>query len=169
MNSAEKIHIIIVEPGRLARKAEMDNTMAAGQAVVGGRALVLHPRRNASICIVINENGKALGLEGNRVIPECDTIAYGPFFVCGCERDQFCSLTKEQTDQYLFRFEGVEYIFEFPERLLVFSRTKLENETEEEFLRESIKAAARWRAQHGKDKPLRMERRHKKKRGGPSR
>lgn len=62
MNSAEKIHIIIVEPGRLARKAEMDNTMAAAQAVVGGRALVLHPRRNASICIVINEMGKPSGL-----------------------------------------------------------------------------------------------------------
>ena len=36
MSKPEKLRVVLVEPGRYAREAEIDNTLKAEQEVVGG-------------------------------------------------------------------------------------------------------------------------------------
>ena len=43
MSKPAKIRVVIVEPGQYAREAEIDNTLQAEQAVVGGSIEVIYP------------------------------------------------------------------------------------------------------------------------------
>ena len=57
---------------------------------------------------VCNEEGKLLGMEGNRRIPG-DVLA-GPFFVVGDAGETFRSLTEEELERYKKRFAEIEEI-----------------------------------------------------------
>ena len=62
-------------------------------------------RRTLLVC---NEEGKLLGMEGNRRIPG-DVLA-GPFFVVGDAGETFRSLTEEELEHYKKRFAEIEDI-----------------------------------------------------------
>jgi len=57
---------------------------------------------------ICNEEGKLLGMEGNRRIPG-DVLA-GPFFVVGDTGETFRSLTEEELVRYKKRFAEIEDI-----------------------------------------------------------
>mgnify|MGYP000394068391 CR=1 FL=1 len=50
--------VLIVEPGKYPRKADIEHTLEAEQAVVGGTIEAVYPWRD-SACIVCNDNGIA--------------------------------------------------------------------------------------------------------------
>ena len=61
------------------------------------------------ICLVCNEEGKLMGLEGNRRVGG-DIIA-GTFFLAGDNREgDFCSLTREQLERFGQMFAQPESI-----------------------------------------------------------
>ena len=51
--------VLIVEPGKYPREADIEHTLEAEQAVVGGTIEAVYPWRD-SACIVCNDNGIAV-------------------------------------------------------------------------------------------------------------
>ena len=60
--------------------------------------------------IICNEEGKLEGLPANRRIEEISDVIVGNFFVVGLGEEDFRSLTDEETEKYLKRFECPEEI-----------------------------------------------------------
>lgn len=88
------MRVLIIEPRKEPFEAEINNSLSDMQKVVGGLIQPVDIDENATL--ICNEEGKLLGLEGNRRVGR-DIIA-GTFLICGCDRykGEFISLTDEQ-------------------------------------------------------------------------
>ena len=110
--------IVLVEPGKEAREAEITGSLQSMQQLVGGLIQAIYPWEEP-VALVCNDEGKILGMPLNRVLEDYDVIA-GPFFICGIEGDHFCSLTEEQAKTYLEKFRQPELIYRNPVGISVF-------------------------------------------------
>ena len=109
------IQVVLVEPGKLARIAEIGTTLDAMQRTVSGSIEVCYPFEE-QVCIVCNDEGKISGLPLNRAIRDGDTheivdIVAGTFFICDCSGESFGSLSKEQQKRYLEKYRFPERFF----------------------------------------------------------
>ena len=110
--------IVLVEPGKEARPAEISGSLQSMQQLVGGPIQAVYPFEEP-VTLICHEEGKLLGLPLNRALrsPEAgeiyDIIA-GPFFLCGAPPDSenFTSLTPEQMAHYEKRFHRIELYVE---------------------------------------------------------
>lgn len=114
MSKPEKLRVVLVEPGRYAREAEIDNTLKTEQEVVGGLIDVICPWPDDKVCLILNDEGKIIPLEPNRALPEYEDVVFGTFFLCGDGGEDFCSLSDAQVKRYLERFRQPEIIFDSP-------------------------------------------------------
>lgn len=102
------MQVVYVEPHRKPFVSEIEHTLDAEQKAVGGLIeLVYNEDGTAIIC---NEEGKLIGLDGNRRIGDGSSIIAGSFFVVGLTEDDFCSLTDEEIQNYMKRFSEPEEI-----------------------------------------------------------
>ncbi len=102
------MQVVYVEPHRKPFVSEIEHTLDAEQKAVGGLIeLVYNEDGTAIIC---NEEGKLMGLDGNRRIGDVSSIIAGSFFVVGLTEDDFCSLTDEEAQKYMKRFSEPEEI-----------------------------------------------------------
>ena len=90
--------ILIVEPGKRPRRADIPHTLEEMQRVVGGDIQAIYPFEDR-IAIVCDEEGKLKGYELNRLIPNVDVIA-GTFFVCGIDTEDFTDLPDDMVEKY---------------------------------------------------------------------
>lgn len=99
--------ILVVEPHKVPRVEEIPNTLEAMQEIVGGliEPVYLH---DGDAVLVCNDEGKLIGLEGNRRVD--GQVIAGTFFVCGDDGEDFCSLSDEQLEKYADRFAKLETI-----------------------------------------------------------
>lgn len=108
------ISVVLVEPGKKARPAHIDGSLAGMQQIVGGYIQAVYPYEDEA-CIVCNEESKLDGLPLNRALRdesgEIYDIIAGTFFICGCGGENFSSLTEEQRRRYT-------EMFKCPERFL---------------------------------------------------
>lgn len=109
------IRVVLVEPGKLARIAEVGTTLDAMQRTVGGDIEAYYPFEE-QVCIVCNEEGKINGLPLNRAIRDADTgdiadIIAGTFFICDCSGESFGSLSTDQQKRYLEKYRLPERFF----------------------------------------------------------
>ena len=109
------IRVVLVEPGKLARIAEVGTTLDAMQRTVGGDIEAYYPFEE-QVCIVCNEEGKINGLPLNRAIRDEDAgdiadIIAGTFFICDCSGESFGSLSSEQQKRYLEKYRLPERFF----------------------------------------------------------
>lgn len=109
------IQVVLVEPGKLARIAEIGTTLDAMQRTVGGNIEPCYSFEE-QVCIVCNDEGKINGLPLNRAIRDEDTheivdIVAGTFFICDCRKESFGSLSKEQQKRYLEKYRFPERFF----------------------------------------------------------
>ena len=102
----ENLRILMVEPHKAPYEASVPHELTAMQQAVGG--LIEVARNGDGTLLVCNEEGKLLGMEGNRRIPG-DVLA-GPFFVVGDAGETFRSLTEEELERYRERFAEIEDI-----------------------------------------------------------
>lgn len=98
--------VIILEPGKEPRPAEIQSGLEPMQAVVGGLIQAVYPFEDP-VALVCNEEGKLLGLPPNRALRDPDTgipydVVCGTFFLCAAPPDSesFESLTQEQIRRY---------------------------------------------------------------------
>lgn len=61
-----KIRVLVKEPGRLSEVRDIENTLEAFQAIVGGHIEALRIRDD--LCCYVNEDGKLLNMRPNFVI-----------------------------------------------------------------------------------------------------
>ena len=69
--SAEKISVLLVEPGKYPRMIEIEDSLEAMQRVVGGDIEEFMPYEE-EIAIICNEEGKLMGLPLNRALFDDD-------------------------------------------------------------------------------------------------
>lgn len=93
--------ILICEPGKYAREADIPHTLEAMQAVVGGMIQATYPYQEP-VAVVCNDEGLLLGLPLNRKLDEYTIIA-GTFFVCGLGAEDFTDLSPELMEQFKTR------------------------------------------------------------------
>ncbi len=104
------IQVVLVEPGKLARAAEVGSDLRSLQTAVNGYIEAIYPFEE-EVCIVCNEEGKLNGLPLNRAVRiggEVTDIIAGTFIVCDCSGENFGSLTPEQQARYLEMFRKPE-------------------------------------------------------------
>ena len=62
------IRVVLLEPGKLARIADIDSSLEGMQKVVGGFIEPVYAFEDADVCLVCNEEGKLNGMPLNRAI-----------------------------------------------------------------------------------------------------
>ena len=108
----KEIRILMVEPGKHPREVTIGNDLDSMQKAVSigceRQGLIEIVGIEDRVCILCNEEGKLLGLEGNRRFGT-DIIA-GVFYVVGENgRGDLISLTDKQMEKYRKRFWNPEY------------------------------------------------------------
>ena len=99
------LKILIVEPMKAPRRADIPHTLEAMQQVVGGYIEAVYPFDDP-VVLVCNEEGKLKGYELNRRVPG-DIIA-GTFFLCTLAGEDFTDLSEALMRKY-------ERVFEVPQ------------------------------------------------------
>ena len=110
----EKIKVVLLEPGKLARIAEIGTKLEDLQAVVGGMIEAAY-YFSAPVCLVVNDEGKINGMPLNRGVRDgsgklIDIIA-GTAFICDCSGENFGSLNDDQLKKYADEFKYPEHFF----------------------------------------------------------
>ena len=107
----ETIRVVLLEPGKLARVADIDSSLEGLQKTVNGLIEAAYPFEE-EVCIICNEEGKLNGMPLNRAI-RCEgqitDIIAGPCFVCSCDKANFGSLSEAQQQKYLKMFKYPEH------------------------------------------------------------
>ena len=98
----EKIKCLLVEPYKLPKEIEIDNTLEAKQKIVDGLIECVYFN---DVIIICNEEGKINGMTPNRDIGS--DIVFGPFLIVGddYENGEFKSLTEKQILDNKIRFD----------------------------------------------------------------
>ena len=99
--------ILIIEPDKAPRRAEIDGSLTAMQGVVGGLIQAISPfDADPTIALICHDEGKLMGLPLNRVLRDEDGRIYdvicGTFFLCAAppDSDCFAGLSDEQLERY---------------------------------------------------------------------
>lgn len=96
--------MLVVEPGKHPYMKRIEHTLEAMQKAVGGYIEVVS--LDDSNVIILNEEGKLMGLEGNRALG--GDILVGSFLIAGTDGENFASLPRESMELYKERFWEVE-------------------------------------------------------------
>lgn len=116
----DTITVVLVEPGKLARIAEIGTSLAELQAAVDGNIQAFYPYEE-QVCIVCDDEGKLFGKPFNRAVYGEDgdimDIIAGTFFVCDCSTPSFGSLSKEQQQRFVNQFKYPESFFRINEEI----------------------------------------------------
>ena len=109
MGKPDSYRVVYVEPGKPACVKEIGTELQDIQEAVGGglfECVYPHDDRTVLVC---NDEGKLLGMEGNRHLDTGGIIA-GPFFVIGEAGENFRSLTDAEVERYLQKYAEPENI-----------------------------------------------------------
>ncbi len=94
------IRVLVIEPHRKPYESEIENTLKGQQRAVEG--LIEYINNNDGTMLVLNEEGKLNGMEGNRRMN--GDVLCGPFFIAGIAGEKLCSLDDEQLAKYSEQF-----------------------------------------------------------------
>ena len=118
----ETIRVVLLEPGKLARVADIDSSLEGLQKTVNGLIEAAYPFEE-EVCIICNEEGKLNGMPLNRAI-RCEgqitDIIAGPCFICSCDREDFGSLSEVQQQKYLKMFKYPEHFLKINNQIAAF-------------------------------------------------
>lgn len=120
-----EIKVVIVEPHKNPTITTIKTKLENLQEAVGGLIEIIDIEDD--VCILCNEEGKLIGLEGNRRLS--DDILVGTFFVCGSNNEgELTSLTDTQIDKYInFFWEPQTFTQGKIENSIVFKFIPFEN------------------------------------------
>ena len=90
--------ILIVEPGKHPRRADIPHTLEEMQRIVGGYIQAVY-WFDDPVALVCDDEGKLKGYELNRAVAGRDIIA-GTFFICGLDAEDFTDLPDALAEKY---------------------------------------------------------------------
>ena len=107
----KNIKVLKVEPGKhpevCVLKNELDDLQKAVSIGADSQGLIEIVEIDKGICLLDNEEGKLIGLQGNRKIG--DDIITGVFYITSEDKEgNLSSLTDEQIEKYKERFWEIE-------------------------------------------------------------
>ena len=107
MEKETTIKVLMVEPGEHPKEVELDNNLDALQKAVSigceEQGFIEIIGLEDGICLLCNEEGKLLQLEGNRRLG--DDIITGVFYILGEDGEgELTSLPQEAMERYKERF-----------------------------------------------------------------
>ena len=100
------MEVLIVEPNKAPRMANIGEDLKSLQEIVGGYIEVIYPYEDL-VALICNEEGKIMGLPLNRKLEDYDIIA-GTFIICGLSEDNFGSLSSDLAAKYQEKFAHPE-------------------------------------------------------------
>lgn len=92
----DKITVLIIDPPKQLRTAEILNTLETLQNIVGGTIEPIHLTRD--FVMIINRNGKEQGLQYNCCYANKEV--YGPFIIAKRDRAKVASISPENVMVY---------------------------------------------------------------------
>jgi hypothetical protein len=109
--TSDELQIVIVEPDKKPYKAIINNQLDEFQKIVGGyieNVFIGRTKKGAKVGVVVNEEGKLVGLPYNRHIVGFDVLV-GTLFITAynLEGDNI-SLTNEEAEKYIRIFSPIE-------------------------------------------------------------
>ena len=90
--------ILIVEPGKPPRKADIPHTLHTMQQTVGGYIQAIYPWDDP-VALVCDEEGLLKRTEFNRIVAP-DVAIFGTFFLCGLGEEDFDDLSDDLMEKY---------------------------------------------------------------------
>ena len=131
----KKIKVVLCEPGKVARVAEIGTELSDLQRVVGGLIEPYYPFEE-QVCIVCNDEGKLEQLPFNRGLRDesgnlYDYIA-GNFMIVGLGEENFTSLPPEYIEKYSQLFAQPEILNITNGKFEVLPDTSIEQQEPEE-------------------------------------
>lgn len=102
------MHIIIVEPGKKPREADIENNKETLEKIIGGCIAEEYPFEDDAILLCGIECTLKEGTEWNRWISETFDAIKGTFIVCEKNGNEYTDLSSELTEKYMKRFQNVE-------------------------------------------------------------
>lgn len=118
----EKIKVVILEPDKVARVAEIGTELEDLQRVVGGYIEVYPCSDDPDCCFILNEEGKIKGLPLNRAVYGADgkiaDIIAGTAFICDGTGENFGSLSEEKLEKYSEKFKLPEKFYRTDEGIM---------------------------------------------------
>lgn len=113
MSEEKKIKVVLLEPGKLARTAEIGTSLEDLQETVGGLIEPFYPFKE-QVCTVCNEESKINGMLPNRSVKNDEGIMvdfiFGSAFICDCRGESLDSLSDEQLARYTKMFRYPEHL-----------------------------------------------------------
>ena len=91
--------VLIVEPGKRPRKADIAHTLESMQAIVDGCIEITYHWKDA-VGLVCNDEGLLRQLPFNRLVAPGSGI-FGTFFLCGLGEEDLTDLPDDMADKYL--------------------------------------------------------------------
>ena len=94
--------VLLLEPGKIARAAEIEHTLESMQSVVEGMITAVYPFSEPA-AVVANDEGQLQGLPLNRKLTE-EVIIAGTCFICGLSEEDFSGLPHDLMERYRQQF-----------------------------------------------------------------
>lgn len=91
--------VLIVEPEKHPRKADIEHTLESLQTIVDGYIEITYPWKDA-VGLVCNDEGLLRQLPFNRLVAPGSGI-FGTFFLCGLGEEDLTDLPDDMADKYL--------------------------------------------------------------------
>lgn len=110
------MNVLIIEPEKAPREAEIGSDLKTMQEIVGGYIEAIYPYDDP-VALVCNEEGKLISLPLNRKIDDFDIIA-GTFFICGLSEDSFTSLPPDLMEKYKDKFAQPEQFMRLGKQII---------------------------------------------------
>lgn len=96
--------VIVCRVGEDARVEDIGSGLSAMQKVVGGYIEAIYPYEE-EVAIILNEEGKLMGLPFNRALINDDgrivDVMCGDFFICGIGEEDFTDIQDEYVDKFI--------------------------------------------------------------------
>ena len=116
--------ILRVEPEKAPELVNVDGSLEALQAAVGGGYIEAVYHWDDPVAIVCNDDGKFNGMQPNRALYDTDgeimDIIAGTFLIVGLSEDNFAELSDEMAAKYAALFGTPEAFLRSGDRILVF-------------------------------------------------
>lgn len=104
--------VLIVEPGKYPREADIPSGLQSLQETVGGYIQAIYPFDDP-VALVCDEEGLLKQKVFNRYVCEGCAV-HGTFFICGLDTEDFTDLPDALMQKYKERFYAPEILIKTP-------------------------------------------------------
>ena len=109
--------ILIVEPGKHSRQADIPHTLRNLQETVGGDIQAIYPWDDR-VALVCDDEGLLKNAPFNRLIAP-EVAIFGTFFICGLGEEDFDDLPDKLMKKYEAMFQQPEVLIKTPRSFAV--------------------------------------------------